>query len=266
VAASYNADAVAIGDDIALSAGNSEDTPETIGLLAHELTHVARNREPRFVPPIARTADAPNAASAGRADEEQLAGQVERLAREGDRATRAAPALPPLPPAQGDSGMSAHDSSARPPAQTERGMNTLPPPPQPPQPGDRGVWGALPAPSEPLPAWFEEAVTIPRPTANDRRAVTEARPAPEARPAKPASPSPQPRPTTSGPQPGAPSPRPAAPAVQRAGTNRSASAPPQAPFAEGEPRAAPPPDLDALARQVYELLKRRLAAEQRRRG
>jgi len=30
--------------------------------------------------------------------------------------------------------------------------------------------------------------------------------------------------------------------------------------------AAPPPDIDALARRVYDVLKRRLAAERRREG
>jgi hypothetical protein len=58
--------------------------------------------------------------------------------------------------------------------------------------------------------------------------------------------------------------------LQRAETGRIAAAPPASPSIQRTPHAAPAtstpdrPDLDALARQVYEVLKRRLAAEQRR--
>jgi hypothetical protein len=53
----------------------------------------------------------------------------------------------------------------------------------------------------------------------------------------------------------------------RADTGRPTPPPPSGPEDAGPPPvAAPPPDLDALARQVYAVLKRRLAAEQRRRG
>jgi hypothetical protein len=45
-------------------------------------------------------------------------------------------------------------------------------------------------------------------------------------------------------------------------TGEAASPAPQSTTAE-EPKSAPP-DLDALARQVYTVLKRRLAAEMRR--
>ncbi|MBX0331256.1 hypothetical protein K2Z83_26765, partial [Oscillochloris sp. ZM17-4] len=58
------------------------------------------------------------------------------------------------------------------------------------------------------------------------------------------------------------------PAVQRAETGRPTSpAQPYSPtMLPDPPPAAPAPDLDALARQVYDVLKRRLAAEMRRRG
>src|SRR5207253_6172838 len=85
----YQADAITVGDDVAIAAGHPDDTPETLGLLAHEFTHVARQREPRFVPPIARvmnsastSANMPGNMTPGRlsdpADEEALAQQVER--------------------------------------------------------------------------------------------------------------------------------------------------------------------------------------------
>jgi hypothetical protein len=43
---------------------------------------------------------------------------------------------------------------------------------------------------------------------------------------------------------------------------------PEEPAATHKPPAdaAPPPDIDALARRVYDVLKRRLAAERRREG
>jgi hypothetical protein len=54
----------------------------------------------------------------------------------------------------------------------------------------------------------------------------------------------------------------------RADTDRPESQP-QPSWSQNEDpqeRAAPPPDLDDLARKVYAVLKRRLAVEQRRRG
>ncbi len=49
------ADGVSAGGTVALSPDQAAGTPEYSGLLAHELTHVARHsRQPRFVPPIAR--------------------------------------------------------------------------------------------------------------------------------------------------------------------------------------------------------------------
>jgi hypothetical protein len=54
--------------------------------------------------------------------------------------------------------------------------------------------------------------------------------------------------------------------IQLAATTRSAEPEPEEHHRNGERIAAPPPDLDALARQVYGVLKRRLSAEHRRRS
>ncbi len=47
----HGADALTSGDAVVLSAGHMDESPETLGLLAHELTHVARQHVTRFVPP-----------------------------------------------------------------------------------------------------------------------------------------------------------------------------------------------------------------------
>ncbi|MDQ2998343.1 MAG: DUF4157 domain-containing protein, partial [Chloroflexota bacterium] len=54
ITTAHQAEAVTSGDQVALAAMHSGDTPQTLAVLAHELTHVARQRQPRFVPPIAR--------------------------------------------------------------------------------------------------------------------------------------------------------------------------------------------------------------------
>lgn len=54
-AAARDADALAVGERIlAPPAAASGNTPESLGLLAHEVTHVARRRSPSFVPPLLR--------------------------------------------------------------------------------------------------------------------------------------------------------------------------------------------------------------------
>ena len=63
-------------------------------------------------------------------------------------------------------------------------------------------------------------------------------------------------------------PEPSTAGVQAAEKNRSLPQPAPAPSsaAPAAQRAEPEPDLDALAKQVYDVLKRRLAAERRRLG
>lgn len=76
----FQADAITIENDVEIAAGHLDDTPETLGLVAHELTHVARLREPHFVPPIARSVSATPSGpdQALSMNEEALALRVER--------------------------------------------------------------------------------------------------------------------------------------------------------------------------------------------
>ncbi|NNJ13507.1 DUF4157 domain-containing protein [Chloroflexales bacterium ZM16-3] len=267
VADSYGADAVAMGDTIALSAGHTEETPETIGLIAHELAHVARARTARFVPPIVGST---RAAPGMPTDEEQIALSTERAvtAAAHNRLAQDTPAAPPPPP------------PAPPTA------------PRSPTPDTPNPWGGLPAPWEPLPDWFDqelgvrgegsggqgsgvrgqEAVTSQQEIAPRSPALGVRPPDPRSQIPDPRSQSPVPRvrPPTSGPRPPTPNSQPPTPetGVWRAETSRNLTA---NPIAASETESAPPdstlaPDLDDLARQIYAVLKRRLAAEARRRG
>jgi hypothetical protein len=226
-ASAHTADAITVGDDIALAAGHADDTPETLGLIAHELVHVARRREPRFVPPIARSVGGSLAVASlvpDSADEERLAQRVEAQVTYAARA-RASPTVPSerfKPPALTSSGP-VIDYAPR--ADDER----------------REAWGGLPAPWEPLPEWVA-ASPAPAVDAVQQGAAVEG-------------------------SVGAP----ATPVVQRAARGRSlevepAAAPTAVPTPEPGYDKAPPADLDLLARQVYAILRRRLAAEQRRTG
>ncbi len=83
---SYRADALTIDGTVLLSARLASETPETLGVIAHELTHVARGRQPRFVPPVLRQAQslAPNSLvtpSLEGLGEEGIALQVEGITR-----------------------------------------------------------------------------------------------------------------------------------------------------------------------------------------
>ncbi|KQR00985.1 DUF4157 domain-containing protein [Deinococcus sp. Leaf326] len=231
------ADALAVGDAVLLSPGQDLASPRGLGLLAHELTHILRDRDPSFVPAVLR---APAGAAPGRsspqlatptpsgapADEETLAEQVEARVS----AQSAARLTPPL------------SSPATPAGPALRAS------------GPTAPWGDLPAPWEPLPFW-DDAPAVP---------VRPGPPRPAARPSAPASAAP----TAAG-GPGA--------VVRAASTSRSPAAPAQeaAPASSPEPAARGPdtgssrrqgraPDLDRLAEQVYAVLKRRLATEMRR--
>jgi hypothetical protein len=255
---SFGADAITIGDEVALSARHTADTPETLGLLAHELTHVARHREPRFVPPIAHGVDGrpvprPTSPKEPRrssqetsaehpslsipSSEEELARRVEAetaalaRTREEPPATRA---IEPAPvPARPDPAPTGERQviSRRPvadPASAGRERRSL-----------RSDWDGLPAPWEPLPEWLtapshsSEVATLPPPTL---------------------TPPPQqtgiPQQTT----------------VQRAESGRTLEAESESvETGPAEPDStAVEPDLDALARRVYTIVKRRLELERRR--
>lgn len=214
LAHAFAADALTIGNDIFLGAGEAGDTPLALGLLAHELTHVAGGRQPRFVPPLAPTAPP--------ADEEERAEQVEAYVGSAARER-----LSPPPP----EAMRPVDEAAWNPPSIEA----------PSAQADRARWHGLPAPWEPLPVFTTAAAPV--------------LPAPEA--SIPAQPAPA-LGTVSTPD---------APIVARAAADRS---PPSSAARRDSPTPAAakpaPPDLDALARQVYAILKQRLATEQRRQG
>ena len=102
------ADALAVGPDILVPPGSVSETPESLGLLAHELTHVARQHAPTFVPPVlspapepARSDDVPQEAARSAAptptaqpasgDEEGVAQATERAVRGVARSVGTAP-------------------------------------------------------------------------------------------------------------------------------------------------------------------------------
>ena len=242
LAAAYNADAITQGNQVELAAEHARtmDTPETLGLLAHELTHVARQRQPGFVPPIAQTrtdnapqtrrpVSTPNPATM---DEETLALHVERRVKQTAEGT-ASLVGPPLAGGLLDS-PGLHGAAG-----SEAPENRRP---------DNDPWGGLPAPWEPLPAWL----TAPAPPVTmEESAASLPASVPVAPPVQPVASN-----QTNGQ---------ARPEVQRAARGRSteetvlsASAPPT------QEVDAPEPDLDELARQVYSILRNRLEVERRR--
>jgi hypothetical protein len=60
--ATRGADAVTVGDDIVLAAGQAGESPRALGLLAHELTHVALERAAPSQAPVNAAADAQTSA------------------------------------------------------------------------------------------------------------------------------------------------------------------------------------------------------------
>jgi hypothetical protein len=230
----YRADAVTIGDDVALAPGRGDETAEGLGLLAHELTHVARRRDPTAIPPIARPAERRpgfRPASPGPAtDEEALARIVEAQTVQAARMRFA----PPVFPARAEAPVAQ-------PFDKQESARTAPPVEDAPAAPDRGRWGNLPAPWEPLPDWLAPSRSVEAPPLP----VVTVAPAPPA--------------FTTPPQPGAP-------VVHAAETARTLPAPRQRETPSQEQTPTPAPDIDALARQVYAVLKRRLAAERRRSG
>lgn len=259
--AAQRADAVTLGDDIFLAAGHASDEPQTLGLLAHELTHVARQHKPRHVPPVVeKSAVSESSAQAGSTedpqqmspgsngflvsvDEEELAEQVERQVTRQAKESAQAP------------GVFAPMSIARASALSNTRENIA-----------RSGWGGLPAPWEPLPDWLASST----PTDGfEQFAGT-----PQTRPSLPSLPtgsgngqgethSNSPASAAGGKTGGGQ----AAPTAQRAGLERSLHGDgTQTPRQEAIPQqqSEPEPDLDKLARQVYAVLKRRLDVERRR--
>lgn len=236
IAASQAADGLTVGDSVWLAAGHNDESPESLGLLAHELTHVARRREPRFVPPMVHDA------TGHVTNEESLAGSVEartvRAARVRQRQAFPAPALV----AEARTRNSTMSENAQfTPAHNNR---TLPD-----GSASSAVWGELPAPWEPLPVWASQPSVEPgaAPASMSSAAVS----------------------TSSAPVAGGGGDA-AAPAAQAASIDRSMADIPReehrADAAPNQPEEAPPLDLDMLAQHVYGMVKRRLATERRRFG
>ena len=244
VTAAYQADALASGNTVALAAEYGEDTPATLGVLAHELTHIARQRDSRFVPPLVR-----RESISGAADEESLAQSVEQQVRRIARGQAEANwrAVAPLAAASSSAvhGSMPIDAPAQPhPAKRGATIDGAPKGAPDTQLIAHGAdWGGLPAPWEPLPEWLDapKQAEMPAPAVPQPK-----RSAPPALMAATRNMSP------------------GAPPVQLAETGRMLDAPPAQSAPAAGPAQQPAPDLDALARQVYAVLKQRLAAERRR--
>jgi hypothetical protein len=226
----HDSDAIAIGDTVILGDEPGE-TPVQLGLLAHELTHVARHRASRFVPPIV-AADRPPQSLRGSTerDDEELAQRVEALVRSEAQAM-SDPSI--ADPDQEPSGITSDARTTWSEAVSEQLR-------RPDAENGHSNWGGLPAPWEPLPAWLTE----PGPELD----LTSSEAQPTAGDA----------PTTSW--------QASETTARTARQDRSLQT--ETPHAEAhanDPRTAnAEPDLDELAHQVYRVLKRRLAAEARR--
>ena len=230
--AALHADAITTPGAIALGSAYDGETPRGLGLLAHELTHIVRQEAPRFIPPVARTLRGGPAADA---DEEATATRVEALVvgvaagRRDDHRVASGERSPTSPPRTEDT--------------TRAGAVEQEAP-------SFDGWGGLPAPWEPLPAWMP-------PSGSSVPATRDANPRPAAAVSAPESFT-----TPASNAPAAPAP------IQRADAARVLADEPasaaSAPLPREEPPKPVPPDLDALARQVYAVLKRRLEVEVRR--
>jgi Domain of unknown function (DUF4157) len=227
------ADALAVGETILLSDKYTDESPEALGVIAHEMIHVNRRQNPRFVPPMLQNV------GSGLSDEEALAlnteSQVRHLARLEQQS-------------QGQEyqivGSNTHS------ANTESISGWVQPRPLTHE--QRRDFGNLP-PWE-LPNWM-----------HDRRLPIPGQESPVS--ANQSVPSLTPVSSTNTPMTEAPS------FIQAAAQGRNIPAAPPTPSAELQKRpaeneagagAAPAPDLDELAQQVYRRLKRRIAEEQRR--
>ncbi len=249
----YRADALAVGETVLLSTRLTGETPETLGVIAHELTHVARGRQARFVPPAlqqqAPTTQliAPPVRSLETLDEESLALQVEgrtralaQAANSSNLSSAGAPAanapvsgVPSTEPApwQG-SGLPA-------PWQLSKRLEQVFNPsdaPRTPSFAAGSSQSPAPTPSFVPPVYSSSSASgsaAPPPTTVSRSGVQAAaqnRDVPTATPA------------------------PDGPLPQRSEASKNAKT--------NEP--PPKEDLDDLARQIYSILKRRLVTERRR--
>ncbi len=222
LASARSADGLALQGSIILGAGHTTDEPRTLGLVAHELTHL--------VDPSSKSPESEARARSAEAAVIAHATQARSPSRP-----------PPDSPARtipGHDGLTHTSIQPRPQASPSRSavptgeasQQSAASPSAPPP------WGDLPAPWEPLPTWGK-ATTQPV-VGSDRMVpgtVSVAVPA-------------------------------AARVAARAPQGRLLPQPEpvQLPTPPPDQTDPVPPDLDELARQVYDILKRRLARERRR--
>jgi len=222
-----SADAAAVADAVVLPSSFDERSPQTLGLIAHELAHVAQRRQPRFVPPAVRSQSArPRSTERGESSPAAVPSSEEQLARRVERSVwNDAEQIAPEDRATPTDDSSSHPALGANAADTARSFAT------PLAQRESNEWGGLPAPWEPLPVFAPTVaapVSVPVAVAASSGEQT-IHYAEQGRSLE----------------------------GEQATTSTHAAAPTE---------SAPPPDLDALARKVYEVLKRRLAAERRREG
>jgi hypothetical protein len=192
-------------------------------VLAHELTHLARQHDPQFVPPLARHTRANS--------EEELAREVEArtidLAEQHQAAAEADGTFWQRPTAEADG------TFWQPPSfvNSDQPLDASASPDTSAEVGD--PWAGLPAPWQPLPSWL----VGPAPSSAAAPVL-----APAAGPTTPAMPQ-----------------------LAEIGRELPEIVAAETPAVDEPDETVPEADLDALARQVYAVLKQRLAAERRRR-
>ncbi len=218
---SLNADGATVAGDVYLNNGFIEQSPEGLGLLAHELTHVGQNMQPDFVPPMLQNVNE---------QQDFTSESFEPQARAVEaRVTNTASMFVP--------GIALEAAASRQTATTPTAPSNTPP--------NTDIWNGLPAPWEAMPNLrtnTSDFVTVIAPGSVGSSDST----------------------TSTGFAPVADAPN---SAVQLAESDRPAENPDNQPAgaAGGQPHP-PVQDMDLLAQQVYEILKRRLSSERRREG
>jgi hypothetical protein len=248
-ASAAHADALAVDDvAIVLPSTMDEREPKTLGLLAHELTHVAHSREraARTDPDIHGATASDTAAE--REEEESRARVVE--ARVHSVAAHAQDSTGARNEDGADFAADRGPAPASLPAHPADVASHLPA--QGPRREDRRPWGTLPAPWEPIPELDALAPLAPdRPARAPFDGTTGSR-------VQRADAAIDGHAANGDGTPGVD--------VRLAESARSVAVEPEVVPQPTPPASGPDVDIDRLARSVYDILKRRLAAERRRTG
>ncbi len=216
---SLNADGATVATDVYLNNGFEEQTPEGLGLLAHELTHVGQNLDVAFVPPMLQTDTSQNNSNQSPETQARI---VE--ARVTNTANRFVPAI----------SLDAQNLDSQPLNAPLNTMNT----PNLSSNDQPDAWDGLPAPWEAMPSFTNQTRSTNQ-TSSSTPSTNYVTPAPVQSYSD----------------------------VQLAEVGRD-EAGSQDNADPGAPATHQPPaqDMDAMAQQVYEILKRRLSSERRRVG